>query len=186
MVFGRRRRRSGTAIDPALVAPPFRAAVTDAVRALQQFDQVTSAVRPGPLHDRLRDLRRRIDAGVSAVWETAQRGTELTRVVSALDAERVAADLKAARRADADPVVVDALVARFNATQRLLNSLDSLRDRLSVMEAQLATAVASAADVALSQRALTAAADPLVSLEHDLDVLVTELHALAQATDELG
>jgi hypothetical protein len=181
MVFGRRRRPPAIAIDPALVSAPFRGAVTDAVRALQQFDELVSAVKPGPLQERLGNLRRRIDAGVTAVWETAQRGTELGRVVSTLDAERVAADLKAARRADADPAVVDALVARFNATQRLLNSLESLRDRLAVMEAQLATAVASAADVAL-----TAPADRLVALEHDLDGLVTELQALAQATAEVG
>jgi len=55
------------------------------------------------------------------------------------------------------------------------------RERLVILEARLATAVARAADVALS-----APAAGFADVEQDVDSLVTELEALAQATAELA
>ncbi|MGI9031686.1 MAG: hypothetical protein ACR2HP_17150, partial [Ilumatobacteraceae bacterium] len=85
----------------------------------------------------------------------------------------------------ADAAVVDALAARFASTQRLLNSLDELHEHLPVVEARLGTAVARAAELALTSSA-AAAPQELGTLEDDLDALVFDLDALGRATDELN
>ena len=77
-----------------------------------------------------------------AVWRTTTQAVELERVVDTLGAERVADELKRAKRDGADEAVVDALAARFASTQRLLNAIEDLREHLPVVEARLGTAVA--------------------------------------------
>ena len=187
MVF---RRRPSTppdplaAIDLAAVAPAYRAPVADALRARTQFGELVVGLRAGPLQDRLRELGTRVDAGVLAVWRTASQAAEIDRVTATLDPDRVTAELKQARRAGAADDVVAALQARFASTQRLLNSRDELRDRLPVLEARLGTAVARAAELALTSPA-SAGADIAV-LEADLDAVVVELGALGAAATELG
>ncbi len=187
MVF---RRRSSTppdplaGIDPAAVPPAYRAPVADALRARTQFGDLVAGLRDGPLQDRLRELGGRVDAGVLAVWRTASQAAEIDRVTATLDPERVTAELKQARRTGAADDVVAALQARFASTQRLLNSRDELRDRLPVLEARLGTAVARAAELALTSPA--SAATDIAALEADLDAVVVELGALGAATSELG
>lgn len=147
MVFRRRRPPEPgplDGVDVGAVSPRYRTSVSDALDAWRQFDELVAGVRPGPLQDRLGELRRRVDAGVLAVWGTTTKATELERVVGTLDPDRVAAELKQARRQDADPAAVDALAARFASTQRLLNALDDLRTGLPLLEARLGTAVARA------------------------------------------
>ena len=75
-----------------------------------------------------------------AVWRTTTQAIELERVVDTLGADRVADELKRAKRDGADAAVVDALAARFTSTQRLLNSMEDLREHLPVVEARLGTA----------------------------------------------
>ena len=187
MVF---RRRSSTppdplaGIDPAAVPPAYRPPVADALRARAQFGSLVGGLRDGPLQDRLRELGARVDAGVLAVWRTASQAAEIDRVAAALDPERVTAELKQARRIGAGDDVVAALQDRFASTQRLLNSRDELRDRLPVLEARLGTAVARAAELALTSPA--SAATDIAALEADLDAVVVELGALGAATTELG
>ena len=187
MVF---RRRSSTppdplaAVDPAAVPERYRAPVADALRVRAQFAQLVAGLRPGPLQDRLRELGGRVDAGVLAVWRTAAQAAEIDRVAVTLDPDRVTADLKQARRSGAADEVVAALQQRFVSTQRLLNSRDELRDRLPVLEARLGTAVARAAELALTSPA--AAIAEVTGLEGELDRLVLELDALGAATAELA
>ena len=52
------------------------------------FIDLVAGVRPGPLQERLGQLAVRVDAGVLAVWGTAQHAAELERVAT-LDPERV-------------------------------------------------------------------------------------------------
>ena len=187
MVF---RRRSSTppdplaAVDPEAVPPSYRAPVADALRARTQFGALVAGLRDGPLQDRMRELGAHVDAGVLAVWRTASQAAEIDRVAATLDPDRVTSELKQARRAGAADDVVTALQQRFASTQRLLNSRDELRDRLPVLEARLGTAVARAAELALTSPA--AAATEIAGLEGELDRLVVELDALGAATTELG
>jgi hypothetical protein len=188
MVF---RRRSSTpppdplaVVDPAAVPPRYRPPVADALRVRAQFRELVGGLRDGPLQDRMRELGARVDAGVLAVWRTASQAADIDRVAATLDPDRVTSELKQARRSGAPDDVVDALQQRFASTQRLLNSRDELRDRLPVLEARLGTAVARAAELALTSPA--AAISEIAALEGDLERLVVELDALGAATSELA
>ena len=171
-------------VDPALVPPTYRGPVQDALTARRQFDQLVAGVRPGPLQDRLQELSGRVDAGVRAVWGSARHALELERVLATLDPERVSAELKRARRDGAAAEVVEPLAARFASVQRLLNTLDEVRQRLPVLEARLGTAVARTAELTLTSSVAAAPAE-LDALAGELDALTVELHALGAATTDL-
>jgi hypothetical protein len=186
MVFRRRSSRPAdplAGVDPAAVPDAYRAPVADALRARAQFGELVAGLRDGPLQERMRQLGARVDAGVLAVFRTASQAADIDRVTATLDPERVTAELKQARRTGAGPAVIEALQARFASTQRLLNSRDELRERLPVLEARLGTAVARAAELALTSPA--SAATEISGLEGELDRLVLDLDALAAATAEL-
>ena len=185
MVFRRRSRPDPLAeVEPDTLPPVYRAPVVDARRARTQFSDLTSGLADGPLRDRMAELGARVDAGVLAIWRTATQAAAIDRVAATLDPERVTAELKQARRSGADDTVVEALQARFASTQRLLNARDGLRDRLPVLEARLATAVARAAELTLAGPHVVDA--ELAGLEADLESLVVELDALSSATAELA
>ena len=187
MVF---RRRSSTPPDPLAaievgrLPADYRAPVVDAVRARTQFGELVAGLHDGPLRERLQELAARVDSGVLAVWHTATRAADIDRVTATLDVERVTAELKQARRSGAADEVVVALQERFASMQRLLNGRDAQRERLPVLEARLATAVARAAELVLTSPATVSA--EIDALAGDLDRLVVELDALGAATSELG
>ena len=105
-------------------------------------------------------------------------------MLATLDPERVSAELKRARRDGADPAVVEPLAARFTSVQRLLNTLDEVRERLPMLEARLGTAVARTAELTLTSSVAAAPAE-LDALAGELDALTVELHALGAATTDL-
>ncbi len=181
------RRRSAprdplAAVDPAAVSPRFAGSVAAALDARHRYAEVLASVRPGPVRDRLAVSGDRLVAGVAAVWEIAQRATQVERTLAALDPERVTDDYKAARRSGADPELEAALAQRFTSVQRLLNALDDTGERLRLLDARLGAAVAGAAEVALGVSG-EADADALAA---ELDGAVGELAALRTALDELG
>jgi hypothetical protein len=172
------------AVDPASLPASTRRPVERALASHRQFGELVAAIPDGPLQARLRTLGERLDSGVLAVWRTAQQLRSIDAVTATLDPDRITAELKQARRADAPPEVVTALQERFASTQRLLNSRDELHGRLDVLEARLDTAVARAAELALTSG--SAAAAQIDALDRDLGDVVTELDALALATSELA
>jgi hypothetical protein len=185
MVFRRRFRPDPLAeVEPDALPPVYRAPVADARRARTQFSELTSGLPEGPLRDRMGELGGRVDAGVLAIWRTASQAAAIDRVAATLDPERVTAELKQARRSGADASVVEALQARFASTQRLLNARDGLRERLPVLEARLATAVARAAELTLAGPHVVDA--ELAGLAADVESLVVELDVLSSATAELA
>lgn len=119
-----------------------------------------------------------------AIWRTASQAATIERVAATLDPDRVTAELKHARRAGADASIVDVLQERFASIQRLLNARDELRDRLPVLEARLATAVARTAELTLVAPAVADA--EVTRLTGEVDSLVLELDALYTATAELS
>lgn len=170
------------AIDPSAVSPRFASAVAGALDARRRYAEVLAGVRPGPVHDRLLASGDRLDAGVAAVWEVAQRATQVERTLAALDPERVTDEYKAARRTGADPQLEAALAQRFASVQRLLNTLDDTGDRLRLLDARLGAAVAGAAEVALGVAGDTG----VDAVGAELDGAVGELSALRTALDELA
>jgi hypothetical protein len=183
MVFRRRSRDPVDAVDPTTLPDSCRPPVERALRARQQFTELAGTLRDGPLQARLRDLGAQLDAGVLAVWRVATQIATVDRVAATLDPDRITADLKQARRSDAPADVVATLQARFAATQRVLNGRDELHVRLEVLGAQLDTAVARCAELALTSG--TTAVGEIDGLEQDLAAVVGQLDALATATAEL-
>jgi hypothetical protein len=169
-------------IDPAATSPRFARAVADALDARRRFADVVASVRPGPAQERLTAASARVDTGVAAVWDVAERATAVERTLSTLDPERVTDDYKRARRSGASPELEQALAQRFASVQRLLNTLDDTDERLRLLDARLGAAVASAAEVALGA---SDSADT-TALDAELDGVTTELDSLRRALDELG
>jgi hypothetical protein len=169
-------------VDPAAVSPRFSPTVADALGARRRYADVLAGVRDGPVRERLADGAGRLDAGVAAVWDIAQRATQVERTLAALDPERVTDEYKRAKRAAADPELEAALAQRFGSVQRLLNALDDTDQRLRLLDARLGAAVAGAAEVALG----AAGAGGADRLDAELDAVVTDLGALRTALDELG
>jgi hypothetical protein len=185
MVFRRRPPPDPlAAVDPDALPPAFRAPVVDARRAHAQFAELVAGLADGPLRARLGELGERVDAGVLAIWRTASQAAAIDRVTASLDPQRVTAELKEARRRGADPSVVEALQERFASVQRLLNSRDELGEKLPVLEARLATAVARAAELTLATPQVVDR--ELARLSDEFDSLVVELDALHAATAELA
>ncbi len=169
-------------VDPAGVSSRFSGAVADALEARGRFADVLAGVRDGPVRDRLADAGDRLDSGVAAVWEIAQRATQVERTLAALDPARVTDEYKQAKRSGADAELEAVLAQRFGSVQRLLNTLDDTDERLRLLDARLGAAVAGAAEIALGA-ADAAGADRLGA---DLDGVVTELGALRAALAEVG
>jgi hypothetical protein len=169
-------------VDPAAVSPRFSRPVADALDARRRYADVLAGVRDGPVRERLADAGGRLDAGVAAVWDIAQRATQVERTLAALDPERVTDEYKRAKRGGADPELEAALAQRFGSVQRLLNALDDTDERLRLLDARLGAAVAGAAEVALG----ASGAGGADRLSTELDGVVTDLGALRTALDELG
>jgi hypothetical protein len=169
------------AVDPAAVPARFAAAVADALAARARFDGILSRLQPGPIRDRMVELRGKVDAGVLAVWETVRRAAEVERIAESLDAGEVLARVKAARRDPATPpALMAALDAEFESVQRLLNVVDDVGTQLQLLDARLGAAVARAAEVALAT-----AAEPSPLLDGELDAVVSELGALRDSLASL-
>lgn len=168
-------------VDPTAVGPRWAAHVHEALAARARWQDVLQGVRPGPVRDRLAELAGRVDDGVTAVWETAQRADAAERIAATLDIERITAEHKRALRDPAaDPAMVAALAARFSSAQRVLNAVDDADDRLRLLDARLGAAVARAAEVALT------AGEGGASLQGELDEVIGELGALRDSLASLG
>lgn len=180
------RRRSRTPAPPAFDAtqlparyqPPVHAAIA----AVRRFDELVAGLPAGPISERIAAMRPRIAAGVQAVWATADRAARVDRYLATVDADRITAELKAARRSAAAPEHVAALSARFESVQRLLNGRDEIEQRLPIAEARLDAAVARAAELALLS---WVGEGDFAALDAQLDSAVVELEALGAAVAEL-
>ena len=177
----RRKRDPLAHVDPSTVPPRWAPPVADAVAARQRWQQLVAGLREGPVRDRLTELGQRVDEGVAAVWETVLGAVEAERVASGLDVERVTDDYKRVKRDPAaDPALVEAMSARFQSVQRVLNALDDTDARLRLLDARLGAAVARGAEVAL------AAGTGSEELGAELDSVVGELGALRDSLTLLG
>jgi hypothetical protein len=180
----RRRREKGpiAAVDPAAVEEPWRQSVAAALQARAQFGEVVRSVPKGPLRDRIELIGERVDQGVLASWDTAQRGSQGARLLASLDPEGVTARLKDAKRRHPDGgPEVDALAAQYDAVNRLWDGVDSAGEQLRLLDLRLGAAVARVAALAMAART---PAD-LDAADEELVEVVDELGALSGAFDAL-
>ena len=177
----RRKRKKASDAELAPLPPRWQPFVADAVEVRRRWHDVVAGLREGPVRDRLVELGDKIDAGVLAVHATASRAADADRIAATLDADRVTDDYKRAKRdPSVDPVLLDALTARFTSVQRVLNSLDDVDRQLRLLDVRLGAVVARGAEVALT------AGQGSDELGRELDAVVAELGALQQSLDSLG
>lgn len=192
-MFRRRRARpdGGRPSPPLLpvVGPRWRPSVAGADRARERFAAVVAPVPDGPLRERLDELGRHLDEGVAGCWAAATRADRLERVVADLDAERITAAHKEARRVAEAPgsseVEVEAarlLAGQHARVQGLLNALEDADGRLRLLQLRLDDVVTRAATLALLPDGVAADA----GVDADLERLVEELDALRAGLEAVG
>ena len=166
-------------IDPFAISEPWRRFVKDSLTARNRFDDARRTTRPGPLRDRLDDLRRPIDAGVEECWRVAQQAQVVSDARKRLDAPALRRRLASLEASGNEPAVA-AVRAQLGSVERLDGVISDTTDRLEVLEARLTEAVARAIEVA----ALAGHDDDLVGLGSDVEDVVDELEALRLALTE--
>ena len=169
-------------IDATLVDEPWRSSVVAALQARAQFADVARSVAKGPLRDRIDEIGARVDAGVLASWDTAQRGSQGAKLLASLDPDAITAQLKDAKRRNPDGgPEVDALTAQFDAVNKLWDGVDSAGEQLRLLDLRLGAAVARVAALAIAART----PDDLDAADAELTAVVDELGALSSALDDV-
>lgn len=176
---GSLRAGGGSRIDPFAVGEPWRHFVRDAVTARNRFDEALRSARPGPLRDRLTDVRRSVEAGVQEVWSVAQQAQTVSEARKRLDAPALRRRLESLEANGNDPAA-DAVRSQLESAARLDAVIADTTTRLETLEARLTEAVASAIEVS----ALAGRDDDLIGLGSTVDQVVDELEALRLALAE--
>ena len=128
-VIRHRRTPAIKHLDPFTVSEPWRPYVRRILAAHRSYHRSVGDLRAGPLHDRLHDLGRHVDAGVVAGWQLARRGQALTEARHGIDAARLHAQLDGLgdeATPPAGPLVHEEL--RISTRQALESQLRSAAD----------------------------------------------------------
>ena len=137
-VIRHRRTPAIKHLDPFTVSEPWRPYVRRILAAHRSYHRSVGDLRPGPLHDRLHDLGRHVDAGVLAGWQLARRGQALTEARHGIDAARLRAQLEGLgdeATPAAGPLVHEDL--RISTREALESQLQSAADLDSAVAAVL-------------------------------------------------
>jgi hypothetical protein len=166
-------------IDPFAVGEPWRHSVRAALQAQARFRSALAGVPAGPLRERLDDIGRRIDRGVTETWAIARRGDDLEDALDRLRPGRARA-----RLAEADPAdpTASALEAQVSSADRLAATAADAQERLRVLEARLDEAVARTTELAVT----AVPGSDTTALGDTIDGVVDELEALRAALEELA
>jgi hypothetical protein len=165
-------------VDPALVGDRFAGPLRDALAHRTQFRELVARAEGEAMRARFDALATKLDDGVLAMWDTAQRATQVERTVATMDVDRITAEYKESVRGGVDEGLARARAERFRAAQQLLNALDSTDERLRLLDARLGAAVTNAATILL--------VGDSGAVTEELDGVLDELVALRWAVDELA
>lgn len=171
--------RGGGRVDPFAVSEPWRHFVRDAVTARNRFDEALRSSRPGPVQDRLTDLRRSVDAGVQECWEVAQQAQNVSLARKRLDAPALRRRLESLEASGNEPAAAS-VRSQLESAARLDGVIADTTQKLETLEARLTEAVASAIEIS----ALAGRDDDLIGLGSTVDQVVGELEALRLALAE--
>jgi hypothetical protein len=174
-------------IRPERLGDPWRTLVVQAVDADRRFRSAVIGCRPGPLREHLESIATRVDDGLRACWNIAQRGESLDHAVRNLDVDGTRAELAQVREdlrrepEDADlKATAASLQAQLDAATRLASTAGDARDKLRRLDAELEEAVARALELSLRATEV----GQLGSLDSDVEGLVGELETLRAALEQ--
>lgn len=177
--------RTRSSVNPRSLDQPWRALVEEVLDARSRFEDAVRAVRPGPLADRLADLRSRLDTAVDEVWRTASAGHSLSEGRRRIDADQVRADLTTTRNeppTDRSAARVEALRSQLDSATRLDATIADTYDRLRLLDARIDETVTRAVELSVTQQ--DGAAGGVGGLGAEVDSIVVEMEALRQAVEE--
>ncbi len=178
------RRTHDPAIDPFAVGEPWRRLVQSAVRSQARYRETVAAAQPGPMRDRLLEIRGQLDAAVSECWRIARRGNDLRGVLDGMAIARTREQLAAIPITESDPSVVDradSLRSRVATYDRIAATTVDAEQQLRLLVARLEETSARGAELSL-----TTGEGGLAALGTDVSGVVDELEALRLALDEIA
>jgi hypothetical protein len=178
------RGRPRPNVDPFTVSEPWRQFVQAGQRSRRAFLDTVKATPAGPLHDRLRGIGERLEAGLAEGWEVAKRGHQIDASIRGLDPTSLRSRLSTLRQQAADRPTenlsgaIASVESQLASVDRLKELSASTADQLRLTQARLDELCARAAEVSVG-------ASGTDRLAHDVDDLVLELETLHQAVQEL-
>ena len=183
----RRQRATSSRIDPFSLGDRWNRLVRDAQQAQKSFDQSLRGTPPGPLRDRLDEIRTHLVEGVVEVWEIAKAGNAVESGRSQINRPAVEAELnetRALRAADDAPSLAateEALLMQLATADRMDATVRNSESRLRLLNARLDEAVTRAIELSVSQADSTSTG----ALRADVAGIVDEMEALRQAMAEV-
>jgi len=176
--------RGRAAIDPFAVNEPWRRFIQDALQARSRFDETVAATRPGPLRDRLREIGRSLDDGVTGTWAIARQGQRLRDARRRIDTRQVRSRLDAVQRGTVpnDVAAARSYEAQLAAAERLDAIGSEAEAKLRLMQAQLDEAVAHATELSVRSGEV----GELSSVETEIARVAEQMQALRLALEEVN
>jgi small-conductance mechanosensitive channel len=138
------------------------------------------------MRERMAQISQRIDAGVEECWVAAGHGDRLAKARSRLDTKDKAKELSRLRSAGAPEPgssaarTAEALQAQLDSAARLDATIEATRDRLRLLDARMAEALARAVELSVDN----ARADELNGLNDTVEGVVAEMESLRLGLEE--
>lgn len=173
------RRRSGgvTApadIDPFTLSEPWRRHVAASQSTQRRYASLIADTKPGPLRDRLGEIERQVQRSVDECWEVARRGDELDEALERLNTSSLRVQLQRTTD-DAERASLESQVASSDRIRRRRDDADA---QLRLLNVRMGELVAQAAEVSVGS-------DATEQLGSAVDDVVTQLHALRLALQDV-
>ena len=177
-------------IDPFTLAEPWRHFVTDALQAQVRFHEAVEGARDGPMRDRLREIRARVDTGVQEVWRIARQGHDLVDARRRVDPDAIRREIEATEANANQPWAtgstlqrtMESLKAQLATAERIERVIADADGRLRLLNARLDEAAARTIELSVQAHDVA----DLGGLGADVDQMVDEMEALRQAIEETG
>lgn len=188
------RRRKAVEEGPARDEVParWRSAVLDCDRTIAELRRVADGARPGPMRDRLEELRTEVAGNLATAVAATVRAGEVERLTGTIDLTQITTAFKAARREveaagqrgpvpDALQRSLDSLRRQHDSANRLLNSLEETDRHLDALRRQLTELLLTAAELALGT-----SGEGLALAQGQAEAIAAEADELRRAFAELA
>ncbi|MGH9058334.1 MAG: hypothetical protein ACRDZY_02270 [Acidimicrobiales bacterium] len=169
-------------LDPWSVRPPWRQYVTDAAAAQRSFTQTVDAWPPGPIRERLVEVRGQVDGAAAEIGRLAAQGSGLAPADLDARIQTQRDQLARVQEEHRDGTEEATLAAQLRAAISQRDAADSLTGRLATLTAELSGAVTQLARLSVQ----TGDLDQLAPVASSVTSVSTQLEALRLAIEEVS